>query len=217
MGVDEESEAQLAFLSEARVRDEEKFWFTWCTSFEEDEPKLPESIFARSEAQKLPEPSSEDIRPFERMVSCCKTAVLSTLPGFDRLSLSAPALTGNPASSLGIEALRAFMPWKHLSSSAIASICPSECARPSIVDPRSYFRVKCRRTPVAPSTPSPAFSRLGSTGAWFGRTLLRVFVHRTIAGLPTSSGIDCFSSSAPTGTAGLDWSLGAIVPCLFAA
>jgi hypothetical protein len=53
----------------------------------EDKPKLSDSIFLRSEAHKLPEPSNEDVRPFE----CRNIAVLSTRSDFERFALSAPS------------------------------------------------------------------------------------------------------------------------------
>jgi hypothetical protein len=131
MEVEEEGGTRLAFRREARVRDEEKFWFTWCTSFEEDAPELPYSIFARSEAPRLSPaarklPSSEDIRSFERVMSCGNASALSTLSGFERLSFSAPAFTGTTTSSLGIVALRSFNPCRcRRPSSAVALTCPS--------------------------------------------------------------------------------------------
>ena len=91
----------------------------------EDKRTLPESIFASSEAQTLPEPSNEDIRPFERTVPCRNTAVVSTRSDFERLSFSDPACIGAPDSSLGKVAPRAFNPWRCRPSSAAASTCPS--------------------------------------------------------------------------------------------
>jgi hypothetical protein len=85
---------------------------------DEDEARLSDRTITSSEAQQLPEPSSEDIRLFERMIPCRNTAAFSTRSDFDGLSPLAPACIRSPDSSLGKIALRAFGNW----GSAVASM-----------------------------------------------------------------------------------------------